>query len=304
MSMNYLQISHKKKPIGGVQYYIERVSSEFSVDTIKITNWSDLFYFLLQISFKNNKKIISHSFKYSFFLSLVRSNHYLVIHDNFKAIKSNYSLYYKLILKSRIKLIVFTKADRKRFELDNWNVISDNFCIPLKISSKAYNPNLNQEATLLYYGRISNSQKCCDELLKFAKYSALNVLFIGPFGDVKSIDNYSDFHKGTISNLEELLVKIKSKKIIGISFSDHEGMPISMFELINMGIPFVTTPCADSLSFYFKSIKIGEIIDKSNYKDVESKIKLIDDNYTFYSSNCVNLNIDKVWKDSWRKLLT
>lgn len=303
MSMNHLQINHKKKSIGGVQYYIKRLSSEFSVNTIKITNWSSFFCFLLLSLINKKKKIISHSFKYSFFLSLIRTNNFLIIHDNFEAIKSNYLLYYKFILKSRLKLIVFTQADKKKFEADNWKVISDSFCVPLKISSKIYNPNPDQEPTLLYYGRISNSQKCCDELLAYARQSALNVLFVGPFGDVKSVVDYSSFHGGTVSNLEELLVKTNGKKIIGISFSDHEGMPISMFELINIGIPFVSTPSADSLTYYFESTKIGEIIDKTNYKDVKAKIKLIDDNYEFYSSNCVNLNINKTWKDSWEKLL-
>jgi hypothetical protein len=302
--MNHLQINHKKKPIGGVQYYIKRLSSEFSMDTRNITNWFGFFLFLLFSLINKKKIIISHSFKYSFFLSLIRTNNILIIHDNFEAIKSNYLLYYKFILKSRLKLIVFSKADRKKFEGDNWKVISDNFCVPLKISSKVYNTNLDKKPTLLYYGRISNSQKCCDELLAYARQSALNVLFVGPFGDVNSVADYSVFYGGVVSNLEELLVKISGKKIIGISFSDHEGMPISMFELVNMGIPFVSTPSADSISYYFESTKIGEIIDKSNYKDVKAKIKLIDDNYEFYSSNCVNLNINKTWKDSWRKLLT
>ena len=302
--MNYLQINHKKNAIGGVQYYMKRLSHEYSIETIKITTWSTFFSFILTHSKYKNTRIISHSLKYSFFLSLFLKNHFLIIHDNFNAIKSNYSVYYKLIFKSRLKLIVFTNADRNKFELDSWNVSSYNFCIPLKNASTNYKPNLNEQVTLLYYGRVSNSQKCCDELLSFAKNSGLDFMFIGPFGDVESINSYSKFYKGTVNNLEELLLKIKTKRVIGISFSDHEGMPISMFELINIGIPFVSTSCADSISYYFNISKIGEIIDKTNYENVKSKIKLIDDNYKFYSSNCKKLNINNTWKDSWRKLLS
>lgn len=303
MSIKYLQINHKKKAIGGVQYYMKTLSNEFQVETINITNWTNFFLFVIDLLKYKNTNVISHSLKYSLFLSLILKNHYLVIHDNFHAIKSNYFFYYKFIVKSRLNLIVFTDADRHNFESDSWNVNQNNFCVPIKSSSSEYKPDLNQQLTMLYYGRISNSQKCCDELLTFATRSGLDFIFIGPFGDIKSKNSYSNFYQGTVNSLEDLLLKIKNKKVIGISFSDHEGMPISMFELLELGIPFVSTDCADSISYFFNKFKIGEVIDKKNFENVKSKINLINNEYESYSKNCKKLNINKIWKDSWQKLL-
>ena len=90
MSTNYLQINHKKKAIGGVQYYMETLSNEFQVKTINITDWSNFFLFCINFLKNRNAKLISHSLKYSLFLSIIFKNHYLVVHDNFHAIKSNY----------------------------------------------------------------------------------------------------------------------------------------------------------------------------------------------------------------------
>lgn len=296
----YVQINHKLNSIGGVQYYINTIKNEFKIFTIDVNNYFD-FIVLFFSGDLRNKKIISHSFKLSLILSFFKK-HILVVHDNHDAIKKNYYLYYLLIIKKNIELVVFTNYDIRKWGKNNWNLINNSFYVPIKKFDKIYN-HTEENYSLIYFGRISNSQKKCDEILEFIKKHNLPIMFIGPFGDVSDKKEYEKYYGGVVNNINQLIEKLNHKKLIGISFSDHEGMPISMFELISFGIPYISTNSADSINYFFTEHHVGKIIDKNDPKNIISNINYVNKNYHYFHNNCKKLNIYSQWKNSWKNLL-
>lgn len=176
-------------------------------------------------------------------------------------------------------------------EIINFN-INDNLIInEINLFSKLGNyddifNNLHKRKKIIFFGRIENSQKNINLLIKLNKKLGDVIDFYGS-GDKKIIKKLGNNYKGTISkdDIEKTIQKYKAT----ILLSKYEGFPFSFVESLSNGVPIITNLSFASSSYLLNDNKNGIGIRSNNLSELSLNIKkFMSIPFENYKEICIN----------------
>ena len=164
-------------------------------------------------------------------------------------------------------------------------------------TNKFYPQNIIKKGNYLFVGSFNYYAKGFDLLEKIAEegykiFCITNQLPSSKLLWLKNVDN------------DNMPIIYNQYKILLLP-SRFEGMSMVVLEAMSCGIPVITSNVG--IGPNLKKIIPEFVVESYNYKEYIARIKLIEKNYTFYSSEAIkfinNFHSFKVYKKSWLNLV-
>lgn len=164
---------------------------------------------------------------------------------------------------------------------------------------------------LLFAGTLNNNKnlitvlKVVKKLAEYGNYT-LNVAGDGP--ERNNLGKYVlDNHLSEVVKFHGQLTKkqlqfLVEKSDIFVLPSIHETFGITYIEAMSKGLPVVYTK-NEGIDGFFEEGEVGYGVNPLNKEEIAKKIKLIKENYSFISSNCIQVSKKFSWDNITRTFL-
>jgi hypothetical protein len=289
------QIVHKDlSTVGGVQTYMESVDATLGVHSLFI----DTFYKKLFTFFRSIGSVVIIHKPCLIIYCLFAKRIFLVIHDQPTRYFNVFSGWLKLIKYfSNIRLVCYTPYDKSEWE--NMGYVVEEPCYnPLKDENFIFYNSNSKVSKFLFYGRLLEEQKRISRLKSIPPYDIVLYGSLGKGSEILLDSNYD--YKGIAHGLDQVLSENPGYNFCAILCSDHEGLPLSIFEFLSRGIPVVSTPSSPGIKWLSENVGGIKLVDFDFvYEDLiraRSSIELTD-----FRSDVLNYN--KKWRDQWLNIL-
>lgn len=176
----------------------------------------------------------------------------------------------------------------------------DDFWFENKINNKL--KNKNNKLRILYVGKINknkniiSSAKACEKLLKQGKDVTFTI--VGEIKDqklFKKLRKYKFINYIPFISMDKLLEVYRNNDIF-VMPSIKESFGLVYAEAMSQGLPVVYTK-GQGFDKHFDDGKIGYSVIPTSINDIANTIVRINDNYEYFSENCLLLVEKFQWKN-------
>ena len=219
---------------------------------------------------------------------------YLVVHDQPERYLNAFWYEMRLIrFFPSVELIVYTELDRLAWEASGYSVAG--CCLNPVKNGNSDLVNDKGDVLYIYYGRIQEDQKRVSRLLAVPRKELILFGSLGINSDLLINKGYK--YCGTVEDLDVVLESNKGKYLIALLCSDHEGLPLSIFELLARNIPVISTCSSPGIDWLSRNVSGLKLIPFDfKYEDIVRVQKEINRDNDFRDEI---LKLSQMWKKEW-----